>query len=113
MLGIKKGGWQYKGIKESLRGLKQNNVETNFWWDTISGERIDISNFNFLGRIDENKEIKRTIIPAVKEAVKFLGYTVTYNDTGAKNEKGEIIRDPKGEEKFRFYKERQELPFSF
>ncbi len=196
MLGVKKGGWQYKEIKDSLRRLKQNNVETNFWWDTISGERIDISNFNFLGRIDENKEkellqisfdkyvaksmeegyikfleeknlkdilkiksyfakvlvllfikrfwdetprqiqidtileylgvkeryqqlprykrnfeIKRTIIPSVTEAAKFLGYSVTYNDTGAKNEKGEIIRDPKGEEKFRFRKEQPNLPF--
>ncbi len=62
-------------------------------------------------RWKKNKYIRQSIIPAIQEAAKFLGYTVTYNDTGVKNEKGEIIQDPKGEEKFRFYKERQELPF--
>ncbi len=188
------GGSVYRDIKSSLKRLSDNKVETNFWWDTIFGERIDISNFNFLGRIDENKEkellritfdkyvaksmekgyikfleeknlkdilkiksyfaktlvllfikrfwegnpmphnldtileylgvkeryknlprwrrnnyIKRTIIPAVKEAARFLGYTATYNDTGTKNEKGEITPDPKGEEKFRFYKEQTEM----
>ncbi len=190
------GGKDYKDIKNSLDRLSDNKLKTNFWWDTIAGERITKSKFSFLSRTDEsetkehlriifdryvaesmeqgyikfleeknlkdilkiksyfaktlvllfmkrfwegnpmphnldtileylgikekyknlprwrrNDYIKRHIIPAVQEAARFLGYTAIYNDTGAKNEMGEIIRDPKGEEKFRFYKEQQKLPF--
>ncbi|MCL5674300.1 MAG: hypothetical protein M1501_00960 [Candidatus Omnitrophica bacterium] len=57
----------------------------------------------------KNFNIKRTIIPAVQEAANFLGFSVTYNDTGEKDVKGNIIPDPKGQEKIRFYKEQEYL----
>lgn len=194
MLGLDSGGWQEKEIKKSLDRLVSNFITTNFWWDTIDGERIVKSSFHFLGGIDEgeekslritlaehiaksmeagylkfleehklkdilkirsyfaktlvllflkrfwenntreifintileflgvkkkyntlstkrrNENIKRYIIPAVQEAADFVGFAVTYNDTGTKNEQGEAIRDPKGEEKFRFTKKQTELP---
>jgi hypothetical protein len=57
----------------------------------------------------KRQAIKRTIIPAVQEAADFLGYSITYNDTGEKDGNGNPIPDPKGEEKFRFFKKQEGL----
>lgn len=48
-------GLNYENIREGLSRLVTNFVETNFWWDTINGERIVKSEFHFLDRVDKGE----------------------------------------------------------
>jgi len=54
-------GINYENIKEGLNRLVTNSVETNFWFDTISGERIVKSEFHFLDRVDKGEVEKLRI----------------------------------------------------
>ena len=50
------GGRQYADLKESLSRLQANRISTNFWWDTVNGERAIKNDFHFLNSVREGEE---------------------------------------------------------
>ena len=50
------GGRQYADLKESLGRLQANRISTNFWWDTVNGERAIKNDFHFLNSVREGEE---------------------------------------------------------
>lgn len=77
--GADTGGHNYADLKNSLGRLAANYITTNFWWDTINGERIIKNNFHFLGSVaeGEQKSLKISLSPDIVESlekgyVKFL-----------------------------------------
>jgi|GEM_PF-6824740 len=49
-------GWNYERLKKSLERLQSNYATTNFWFNTIDGERIAKYNFHFLESVGEGEE---------------------------------------------------------
>lgn len=64
-------GQQYEDLKKSLRRLKSNNLTTNFWWDTILGQRIIQMDFSFLASVGEGEEekLKITLDPNIAKSL--------------------------------------------
>jgi hypothetical protein len=59
--------------------MQSNHIETNFWWDTINGERIIKNNFNFVSSVVEGEKkslrisLNRDIVESLEKGyVKFL-----------------------------------------
>ena len=50
------GGRDYQRLRDSLNRLQSNNISTNFWWDTIKGERVIKYNFHFLESVGEGEQ---------------------------------------------------------
>jgi len=50
------GGWRYERLKKSLERLQSNYATTNFWFDTINGERITLTKFHFIDGVDEGEK---------------------------------------------------------
>lgn len=49
------GGKNYQRLRDSLSRLLNNSISTNFWWDTINGERIVKYDFHFLDSVGEGE----------------------------------------------------------
>jgi hypothetical protein len=64
-------GPNYQNIREGLDRLVSNLVKTNFWWDTISGERIVQSDFHFLEGVEkgEVEKLRIRINPKIVESM--------------------------------------------
>ena len=54
--GPPKSGYDRTKTKNALRRLASNLITTNFWFNTINGERIIRNNFHFLDSLGEGKE---------------------------------------------------------
>jgi hypothetical protein len=55
-LGGNTGGNLYADLKESLGRLQANRISTNFWWDTVNGERAIKNDFHFLNSVREGEQ---------------------------------------------------------
>lgn len=66
-----KGGRDYKRLKDSLERLQGNKIATNFWWDTINGERVVKNNFNFVSTVVEGeaKSLRICLNPEIVEGL--------------------------------------------
>lgn len=74
-----KGGKDYEWLRNSLRRMQANKIETNFWWDTVNGERVIQNNFSFLSSVTagEQRSLRITFAPEMLRSleqgyVKFL-----------------------------------------
>ena len=65
------GEERYKRIRDSLSRLARNSIFTNFWWDTINGERIIKNEFHFLGSVaeGERKSLRISLSPEIVESL--------------------------------------------
>jgi len=54
--GLPKSGYDRTKTKNALRRLASNLITTNFWFNTINGERIIRNNFHFLDSLGEGEE---------------------------------------------------------
>jgi hypothetical protein len=65
------GEERYKRIRNSLSRLARNSIFTNFWWDTINGERIIKNEFHFLGSVaeGEQKSLRISLSPEIVESL--------------------------------------------
>ncbi len=52
----KGGGWRYERLKKSFQRLQSNNATTNFWFSTISGERVVLARFHFIESVKEGEK---------------------------------------------------------
>ena len=73
------GGKDYKWLRNSLRRMQANKIETNFWWDSVNGERVIQNNFSFLSSVTvgEQRSLRITFAPEILRSleqgyVKFL-----------------------------------------
>ena len=73
------GGSGYAQMKDSLCRMQSNHIETNFWWDTINGERIIKNNFNFVSSVVEGEKkslrisLNKDIVESLEQGyIKFL-----------------------------------------
>ena len=73
------GGKDYKWLRDSLCRMQANKIETNFWWDSVNGERVIQNNFSFLSSVTagEQRSLRITFAPEILRSleqgyVKFL-----------------------------------------
>jgi len=73
-LGERTGGRDYEKLKKSLDRLNDNRITTNFWWNTISGERVILSKFYLINsiQIGEGKEKGKLRITLNRDIVKSM-----------------------------------------
>ncbi|MBA7492711.1 hypothetical protein ES702_03261 [subsurface metagenome] len=50
------GGILYERVRKALTRLKNNQIETNFWWDTIMGHRVVKTQIQFLDSVAEGTQ---------------------------------------------------------